>query len=77
MQLNADKCKVMVIDFKRNKHDFSPLTVDGKPLETVDNAKILGVTLSNDLKWNTHICECIKKANTRLYFLVQLILLII
>ena len=72
MQLNADKCKVMVIDFKRNKHDFSPLTVDGKPLETVDNAKILGVTLSNDLKWNTHICECIKKANTRLYFLVQL-----
>ena len=26
----------------------------------------------HDLKWNTHICECIKKANTRLYFLVQL-----
>ena len=40
--------------------------------QTVDNAKILGVTLSNDLKWNTHIYECIKKANTRLYFLVQL-----
>ena len=24
MQLNADKCKVMVIDFKKSKHDLTP-----------------------------------------------------
>ena len=24
MQLNADKCKIMVIDFKKSKHDFTP-----------------------------------------------------
>ena len=55
MQLNGDKCKVMVIDFKQKKHVFSPLKVDGKELRTVDSAKVLGLTLSSDLKWNNHI----------------------
>ena len=32
MQLNGDKCKVMVIDLKQKKHVFSPLKVDGKEL---------------------------------------------
>ena len=70
--LNGDKCKVMVIDFKQKKHVFSPLKVDGKELRTVDSAKVLGLTLSIDLKWNNHITESIKKGNKRLYFLVLL-----
>ena len=36
------------------------------------NVKILGVTISSNLKWNDHITECIKKANKRLYFIVLL-----
>jgi len=28
-QLNADKCKKMVIDLKKNSHNFSPLEVNG------------------------------------------------
>ena len=72
MQLNADKCKVMVMDFKRKKHGFSPLLVDGCELETVDSAKILGVTISSNLKWHNHVNESIKIANKRLYFLVLL-----
>ena len=38
----------------------------------VETQKILGITISNDLKWNDHIEQAIKKANKRLYFLVQL-----
>ena len=38
----------------------------------VGSVKILGVTISSDLKWNEHISECIKKANKRLYFIVLL-----
>ena len=72
MQLNAEKCKVMFIDFKRHKHLFLPLIVDGKELETVDKAKILGVTISCNLKWNILVNESIKKANKRLYFFVLL-----
>ena len=72
MQLNADKCKELIIDFKKNKHAFSPAVVNGKELAVVNSAKILGITLSNDLKWNFHVNETIKKANKRLYFLVLL-----
>ena len=71
MQLNADKCKEMVIDFKIF-HSFPPLEVDGNELPVTDCAKILGVTISSDLKWNNHIVDCIKKANKRLYFIVLL-----
>ena len=70
MQLNADKCKELIIDFKRNKHFFSPLTVHGYELSVVNSAKILGVTISNVLKWNAHVTESIKKCNKRLYFLI-------
>ncbi|PFX14576.1 putative phospholipid-transporting ATPase IA [Stylophora pistillata] len=63
MTLNADKCKVMNIDFKKNKHAFELVTVNGKDLSVVSSAKVLGVTLSNDLTGNDHISEAIKKAN--------------
>ena len=57
MQLNAAKCKELVID---------------KNLTVVQNAKILGLTISNNLTWNTRIGEIITKANKRMYFLVLL-----
>ena len=72
MTLNADKCKVMNIDFKKNRHAFEPVIVDGKELSVVSSAKILGVTLFSDLTWNDHVNEAIRKANKRLYFLVLL-----
>ena len=41
-------------------------------LEAVDHAKILGLIISNSLQWNHHVNHIIKKANKRLYCLVQL-----
>lgn len=38
----------------------------------VHTAKILGLTVSNNLLWNNHVNNVIKKANKRLFFLVQL-----
>ena len=35
----------------------------------VDNIKYLGVTITNDLKWNTHISNICTKANRTLGFL--------
>ena len=35
MQLNADKCKDMIIDFKNNKHVFSSVVVDEKELAVI------------------------------------------
>ena len=72
MHLNEDKCKEIRIDFKKNKHSFDPGLINGKDLSVIENVKILGVTICNDLKWNDHVEQAIKKANKRLYFLVQL-----
>ena len=42
------------------------LFVNGQELEVVQNAKLLGVTITNNFSWNLHINETIKKASKRL-----------
>ena len=54
MQLNADKWKELVIDFKKSPHNLSPIVVNSKELLVSSNVKILGVTISSNLKWNDH-----------------------
>ena len=41
LQLNADKCKELVIDFKKVKHHFHAVTVNSQELERVDSIKLL------------------------------------
>ena len=41
-------------------------------LELVDSLKLVGITITSDLSWNTNVNVVIKKAAKRLYFLVQL-----
>ena len=72
LQFNTDKCKEMIIDFKKQKHSFDRISVEGKALDIVSHAKILGMTVSNNLLWNDHINEVIRKSNKRLYFIVLL-----
>ena len=71
-QLNEAKCKKLRIEFSKNNHDFEPLVLNGKPLELVTSAKMLGMIISHDLKWNMHISELSRKCSSRLYFLRQL-----
>ena len=58
MQLNSDKGKEMIIDLKK-KNIFSLVVVDEKELAVVNSVKILGITMSNDLKWKVHTNETI------------------
>jgi hypothetical protein len=69
MKLNIGKCKELVIDFAKNKHCFPPLTVDEVNIERVKSARILGLTVQDNMKWNEHINNIVKKASKRLYML--------
>ena len=71
-QLHPDKCKELRISFCQEPVVLDQVTVNGKEIELVDSAKLLEVTISNNLTWNAHIKEVIKKARKRLYYLVQL-----
>ena len=49
-------------------------TLEGTVLENVENIKYLGVTITDDLKWNTHISNICTKANNTLGFLRRTLL---
>ena len=72
-QLNDNKCKELRINFStKNTTSFDSVVVNGMPIELVASAKILGLNVSGDLKWNWQIDSIIKKAKKRLYSLSRL-----
>jgi hypothetical protein len=66
-KLNETKCKELRIGFCKPRAMFDPIIVNGEILEVVDSAKILGLSVSNNLKWNNHIDQIISKTRKRLY----------
>ena len=71
LQLNVDKCKNLTIDFKRIRQSFILILINDKGLDYVTKVKILGLNITNNLLWNDHISDMIKKANKRLYFFLS------
>ena len=51
------------ISFARNPEEFHAADVEGKELDVVSSAKPLGLTISNNLKWNAHVDDLIKQAS--------------
>ncbi|KAK3506587.1 hypothetical protein QTP70_010160, partial [Hemibagrus guttatus] len=72
LELNMLKTVEMIVDFRRNTPALPPLTIMNSTVPTVASFRFLGTTISQDLKWDTHIDATIKKAKQRLYFLRQL-----
>ena len=52
MKLNSKKTKTMIFNFSTNKQFVTNITLNGEPLKTVDDQKILGTIISSDLSWN-------------------------
>ena len=69
MSVNADKTRSMVIsESKTAEQDqmWKPeITADGETIETVDEYKFLGVTISNDLRFKSHIDNTVAKSKKR------------
>jgi hypothetical protein len=68
MKFHPDKCQVLAIIKKKtpikknyNLHDHT--------LEHVPSAKYLGVTITSDLKWESHVTNISQKANKTIGFL--------
>ena len=60
---------VIQITRKRIKRIKASYTLEGTVLDNVENIKYLGITSTNDMKWNTHINNIRTKANRSLGFL--------
>ena len=60
------KCNMMQLTKKHSK--IQAYTLEGTVLENVESIKYLGVTITSDLKWNSHIRNVCSKANRTLGF---------
>ena len=68
MEFNPSKCQVLHISRARQPI-HSQYTLYGEILESVDSTRYLGVSISEDLTWNSHIKEIAGKANQTLGFI--------
>ena len=60
---------MMQLTRKRIKKIHASYTLEGTDLENVESIKYLGVTITSDLRWNTHVSNVCTKANRTLGFL--------
>ena len=68
MSFHPKKCEAIHITTKK-KPILHKYTLHGHTLSSVPQIKYLGVHISNDLKWNSHINSISSKANQTLGFL--------
>ena len=70
MRLNSEKCKEIIIDFSRNyslTSGIQSVTIGEQVLERIEHAKMLGVTISNNLTWSKHVDNIVSHAGKPVY----------
>ncbi len=72
LSLNIDKTKELVVDYRRQSREHTPITIDKTPVEQVNSFNFLGVHITEDLTWSAHTDAVLKKAHQRLFFLRRL-----
>ena len=72
MKINQQKTKIMLFNTSTT-NDFQPdMNIEGVEIEVVEKMKLLGVIITNDLKWHENTLLITKKAFGRLWILRRL-----
>ena len=75
MVINPIKTKSMTIAI-RQKHQLSPLplglVLNGTKIDQVSEHRLLGITLDNKLRWDSHINNVCKTVSRRVFLLSKL-----
>ena len=69
MELNGNKCKEMLIDFRKKRTEIPLIKIGEHSMSRVKSYKLLELWLDDDLKWHTNTEYIAKKASKRLYLL--------
>ena len=69
LSLNPTKCQALQVCFKTDTPDHAELKISDVPLCFVTEAKILGIWIQNNLKWDKNVNEITKRANQKLFML--------
>eukprot|EP00061_Rhincodon_typus_P016036 g44038.t1 len=66
---DISKTKELIIDFRKKGAEHAPIYINGAEVKKVESVKFLGVTITNNLSWTSHIDTMVKKAQQHLFFL--------
>ena len=72
MKLNAKKTNYMIFNFSKDHQFNTRLKVDDQLIEQVHQTKLLGVTISDDLKWHANTKELVQRCYKRMIILRNL-----
>ena len=73
-KIYSEKSKEIIISFAQDgnfRSTIPNIKIDRMDIAQVYHAKLLGVTISQDLTWNKHVDNIVKKAGNMLYQLKQ------
>jgi hypothetical protein len=65
--LNINKTKELIVDFRKQQREHSPIHIDGTAVEKMECFKFLGIHITDKLKWSTHADTVVKKAQQSLF----------
>ena len=69
MEISTKKTKAMIINFTENYQFTSRMQLNNVNIDIVDEMKILGTIVTNDLSWNKNTKHLVQKVNKRMLLL--------
>ena len=72
MKINESKCNVINFNFSSKNNPPQNLELNNNQIASVDRIKLLGVIITNDLRWRENTVEIEKKVNKKFYQLSKL-----
>ena len=72
MRLNYKKTKFILFNPCTSKDFLPEFTLDGHEIEAVDETRLLGLVIRNDLSWSSNTDSIIERCNQKLWFLRRL-----
>ena len=68
-KLNTKKTQNIIFNYSKNYQFSTDLKLEGDVIETVQETKLLGTIITNDLNWNRNTQSIVKQSNKRMSFL--------
>ena len=72
MKINSRKTKVMVFNPTKSIEFVPNILLEDNKIEQISEIKLLGIHISNDMKWKSNTLNIVKKASKRLWVLRRL-----
>ena len=66
MMINGKKTKTVIFNFTDNYQFNTRLKLNNEIVEVIDNTKLLGTVVQNNLGWDLNTRNIVKKANARM-----------